>query len=140
MNDVYFLWMENNVLLYTKIEQDITSDLFLCFVVTASSLTRRIKGWRDGREGRIKHFPDKLCRNSVTVLCIGQRIRRENEEGGRKMFEIHHVTKRTENCLLASDVVFSSYFILFRINNQVKCTSFWFCSQFQNASKCMSYL
>ena len=82
-------------------------------------------GLKDERtgEGRIKRFPDKLCRSSATVLCIEKRIRRENEEREREMFEMHHVTKRMENCLLASDVGFLSYFIPFQINNQVKCTS-----------------
>lgn len=46
VNDVRFLWIENNVLSYTKAEQaeGTTSDPFRRFVVTASSLTRRIKG------------------------------------------------------------------------------------------------
>lgn len=141
VNNVRFLWMENNVLSYIRVKQveGTTNDPFRRFVVTASSLTRRIKGWRDRREGRIKRFPDKLCWNSATILCIGGRIRWENEEEGREMFEIYHVTKRTENCLLASDTVLSSYFVLFRINNQVKCTSS-FHSQFQNVGKYMCFI
>jgi len=115
-----------------------TCDPFLRFVTTASSLTRRIKGWRDRREGRIKRFPNKLYRSSAMKLCIEKRTRRVKWQLEGRMFQMHRVTKRTEN----RSLLFDMFLELFRTPSgwTIKCISLLFRSQHQNANKYAYFL
>lgn len=92
VDNVCFLRVENNALPHMKAEQaeSVTCYLFHRFVVTASNLIHGIKKRRYKREGNIKHFPDKLCRNSAIGLCVRARVKEENVQE----VQMHHITER----------------------------------------------